>query len=72
MDDRLKADFEDVRTHTREAARSTLVAMRDGLDYLIRKLDVRMDSAEPGERDVQGDTQREADAPPVRDSSFDA
>jgi hypothetical protein len=72
MDDRLKADFEDVRTHTREAARSTLVAMRDGLDYLIRKLDVRMDSAEPGEPDLQGDTQREADAPPVRDSSFDA
>ena len=72
MDERLKADFEDVRTHTREAARSTLVAMRDGLEYLIRKLDDRMGSGGPSESDVQGDTQREADAPPVRDSAFDA
>lgn len=74
-DETLKEDLREAGKQMKLAARATLVALRDGVDFVISKIDER---GEPDES-PKGDTQHETDVPParpgdepVRDNAFDA
>jgi hypothetical protein len=74
-DETLRNDLNEAKKQAKAAARATLIALRDAMDFAIGKLEDR-DRADASQA---GETQREGDVPParpgdepVRDNAFDA
>lgn len=61
----MRDDFKEVKQHAREAARSTLMAMRSAVDFVLSKLD---GDGEPARGDpADRMTPDETSPPPPRD-----
>jgi hypothetical protein len=63
-DQTMRDDFNDVKQHAKEAARSTLMAVRSAVDFVLEKLD-----GEPEQKPPSDGTPNDEAPPPSHDDA---